>query len=49
MNSYSQSKCTVNDCADMTQVPTNAEEFHKEYTTKVIRKESRTGINYFLA
>ncbi|XP_052163071.1 uncharacterized protein LOC127780154 [Oryza glaberrima] len=27
---------------DMTQVPANAEEFHKEYTTKVIRKESRT-------
>uniref|UniRef100_A0A0E0H545 Uncharacterized protein n=1 Tax=Oryza nivara TaxID=4536 RepID=A0A0E0H545_ORYNI len=28
---------------DMTQVQANAEEFHKEYTTKVIRKESRTG------
>uniref|UniRef100_A0A0E0NXW7 Uncharacterized protein n=1 Tax=Oryza rufipogon TaxID=4529 RepID=A0A0E0NXW7_ORYRU len=27
---------------DMTQVSANAEEFHKEYTTKVIRKESRT-------
>jgi hypothetical protein len=33
----------------MTQVPANAEGIRKEYTTKVNRQESRTGINYFLA
>ncbi|XP_066165900.1 uncharacterized protein [Oryza sativa Japonica Group] len=38
----SKSRKSTKDKSKKNKVPANAEEFHKKYTTKVIRKESRT-------